>query len=222
MSDFSHPTISPWGYTYDAESLPDFIDTATFNAYTGSKFNGDTRITANIPSATAAIRNYCGWHVAPVLTCGVIYRVQDLRDAYVGGDLLVQLPATFVSAVNKVVINAKYNALTQAYDGDELTDFYIDNATGILRIYDAGAQDRKSQIFVKYAAGYDLTNIKAIQELTANLVTHAVTNPYGVNSEAAGGVSVSYSSNWSGHASATALTNDTREVLDAYKIRGTY
>jgi hypothetical protein len=49
-----------------------------------------------------------------------------------------------------------------------------------------------------------------------------VTNPYGVNSEAAGGVSVSYSSTWSGHASATALTNDTREVLDVYKIRGTY
>ena len=222
MSDFSHPKISPWGYTYDAESLPDFIDSETFNAYTGRKFNGDSRISANIPSATSVIRNYCGWHIAPVLTCGVNYRVQDLRDAYIGGDLLMQLPATFVSAVTKVVINAKYNALTQEWEGDELNDFYIDNATGMLRIYDAGAQDRKSQIFVKYASGYDLANIKAIQELTANLVTHAVTNPYGVNSEAAGGVSVSYSSTWSGHASATALTNDTREVLDAYKIRGTY
>ena len=100
MSEFSHPNLTPWGYTVDAETIPDFITTAEFAYYTANKFGNDTRIAANIPSATQAIRNYCGWHISPSLLCGMVYRVADLRDAFVGCDLLIQLPATFVSGVS--------------------------------------------------------------------------------------------------------------------------
>lgn len=224
MSEFTNEHMTPWGYVYDAETLPDFLTVAEFNAYTASKFAGDTRVAANLPSASAAIRNYCGWHISPNLVCGMLYRVQDLRDAFIGSDLLVQLPASFVTGVSKIVLDAKWNEDADDWDGEIITDpdRFDWGVSGLLRIYDAGPRDRKSRIFIKYNAGLNDTAISDLKELTANLVTHAVRNPYGVNSEAAGGVSVSYSSAWSSGTGSTSLANDTRETLNAYKVKGVF
>lgn len=225
MSEFTNGKLSPWGYIYDAETLPDLLTATEFNNFTASKFAGDTRITANIPSASASIRNFCGWHISPSLTCGIKYRVQDIRDAFIGPDLLVQLPATYVTGVSKIVLDAKWNEDADDWEGEIIEDpdrFDFDMGGGLLRIYDVGPRDRKSQIFIKYTAGFPDTEIPALKELTANMVTHAVTSPYGVNSETAGGVSISYSSTWAGQAGSTSLTNDTREVLEAYKVKGVY
>ena len=222
MSEFEHGQMSPWGYIYDAETLPDFLTATEFNNYTASKFAGDTRVTSNIPSATASIRNFCGWHISPSLDCGMLYRVMDLRDAFSYGDLIIQLPATFVTDVAKVVLDAKWNEGAGDWDGEVIEDsdrFDFGMGDGLLRVYDVGQRDRKSRIFVKYTAGFPGTDIPDIKELTANMVTHAVTSPYGVSSEAAGGVSISYSPTWSNQAGSTALANDTREVLEAYKLK---
>ena len=221
MSEFDHPNVTPYGYTLDAETLPDFITTTEFDNYTANKFKNDTRIAANIPSASEAIRNYCGWHISPNLVCGVNYRIWDLRDAFVGSDLLVQLPATYVTGITKIIVDAVLNSSTGEYEGEEWTDYDL-STNGTLRIYDVGARDKKCRIFIKYTAGFPNDKIAAIKELTADRVTHAVANPYGVNSEAAGGVSISYSGTWAGNTSATALANDAREVLDAYKVGGVF
>ena len=225
MSEFEHPNLSTWGYTYDAETLPDFITTTEFSNFTNGKFGTtDTRISSNITSASAAIRNYCGWHISPSLTCGMLYNVHDLRDAFVGPDLLIQLPATFVSGVTKIVLGAKWNTEADDWYGEIITDpdrFDVQQG-GLLRVYDIGYLDRKAKVFVKYQAGLPDTNIAVIKELTANKVTHAVTNAYGVTSEAAGGVSVTYNSTWSGRSSSTTLADDSREVLNAYKVKGVY
>lgn len=225
MSKFEHGNLSPWGYIIDTEALPDFLTVQEFNSFTASKFANDPRITANIPSATEAIRNFCGWHIAPNLTCGMLYRVQDLRDAFIGPDLLIQLPATFITSVDKIVIDAKWNEEAEDWDGEIITDpdaFDFGMGGGLLRIYDVNGCDRKAKIFIKYAAGYALTAIPAVKELTANRVTHAVANPYGVNSESAGGVSVSYSGLWASGSSSTALANDAREVLEPYRLKGVF
>lgn len=218
MSEFSNATQSPWGYIYDAETLASFITPEEFNAYTGGKFTGDVRITPNIDSSTSAIRNFCGWHIAPSLTCGMLYRVFDLRDAFVGPDLLIQLPATFVSGVNKVILNASFNSSTGDYDGDDYDEIDL-NTNGILRVYDVKNIDRKSRIFVKYTAGFGLDAIPAIKELTANRVSHAVASSYGIMSEAAGGVSVTYNASWAGNTRSSSLPDDSREVLDPYCLR---
>lgn len=214
MSEFQHPNLTPWGYTYDAEALPDFLSATEFLNYTNGKFgSSDTRIASNIKSASEAVRNYCGWHVSPNLPCSVNYNVHKLRDAFVGPDLLVQLPATFVTEVSKIVLG-----------GEVITDperFELDQS-GLLKVYDVGCLDRKTKIFVEYKAGLPDTNIAVIKEIVANKVTHAVTNAYGITSEAAGGVSVTYNSTWSGRSSSTSLADDTREVLNAYKVKGVY
>ena len=108
-----------------------------------------------------------------------------MRDAFVGRDLLVQLPATYVTAIEKIVVNAVPNAETNEYDGDVMTEYDIGMGTGLLRIYDVGYLDRKSKIFVKYTAGYSKAP-HVLKEQTADRVIHAVANPYGVSSESAG------------------------------------
>lgn len=222
MSEFENGNLTPWGYIADSASIPDFLTAAEFANYTAGKFGNDVRIATNIPSAVASIRNHCGWHISPSLTCGMVYRIADLRDAFVGNDLLVQLPATFVTGVSRVVLDATYDTDTDAYVGEDVTDFDFGMGTGLLRIYDVGIRDRKSQIFIKYTAGYADGDIPVLKELAADMVTHAVANPYGVNSEAAGGVSVSYSSTWASQTGSTALANNTREVLDVYKVKGVF
>lgn len=221
MSEFENKTITPWGYMADAEFIPDLLTASEYDGYTGSKFHGDARINACIPSASAAIRDYCGWHISPNLTCGIFYRVADLRDAFVGKDLLVQLPATYVTAVKKVILNATWNEDEQKAEGDVITDFDYET-NGLLRIYDADVCDRRSKIFVKYEAGFpEYFQTDAVKELAANLVSHSVTNTYGVNSETVGGVSVSYNSVLTGRSPIT-LSADTREVLNHYKVRGVF
>ena len=221
MSEFNHATLSPWGYLIDAESVPNFITDLEFTRFTNGKFGTDLRIAATIPSATEAIRNFCGWHIAPELTCGMVYNVHDLRDAFVGPDLLVQLPATYVSGIQKIVLNAAFNSSSGFYEGDETEDYEIGMGSGLLRIYDVGYLDRKSKIFIKYTAGFPNTP-SAIKELTADRISHALTNPYGVTSEAAGGVSVSYSGVWAGSSNSSSLPSDAREILEAYKVKGVF
>lgn len=222
MSEFLHGNLSPWGYIIDSNSLPDFINTTEFSNFTAGKFGTDVRIATNIPSATASIRNYCGWHISPNLTCGMLYRVQDLRDAFIGPDLLIQLPATFVTSIEKVVLDAVLNPETGLYEGEVKEDFDLGMGNGNVRIYDVGARDRKSNIFIKYTAGFPDSDIQVIKELTAHRVTHAVTSSYGVMSEAAGGVSVSYNAVWAGNTRSTALPDDNKEVLEAYKVKGVF
>lgn len=221
MSEFEHGKLSPWGYIIDAETLPDFLTFGEFNNFTNGKFGADMRIMSNIPAATESIRNYCGWHIAPSLTCGMLYNVRDLRDAFVGPDLLVQLPSTYVTSVEKVVVNAVWNANTNDWDGDVVTDYDIGMGTGLLRLYDVGYLDRKSKIFIKFVSGYE--NAPAsIKGLTADCISHSVANSYGVSSESAGGVSVSYSGVWAGMSASSSLPSETKEVLEAYRLKGVF
>lgn len=220
MSEFLNPNPTPWGYIVDAATLPDLITTSEFSQYTNGKFGTtDQRIAVNIASASASIRNFCGWHVAPSLVCGMLYNVNDLRDAFIGRDLLIQLPAAFVTNVSKIILNAKLNTQTGDYEGDVIDEDRIDaSLSGLIRVFDVGVLDRRAKIFVKYTAGYGSDAAADVKEIAASAVVHALTNTYGVNSEAAGGVSISYNAAWSGKGS-TALTNDTRSTLDAYKAR---
>lgn len=224
MSEFEHGKLTAWGYVADYETLPDFITAQEFSKFTNGKFGYDERIAANIPSATASIRNYCGWHVSPSLDCGLYLSIKDLHYAFVGGDLLIQLPATYVSEVSKVVLNAVWNNNEDDWDGDVLDGNAYDMGmgNGLVRIYDVGYLDRRSKVFIKYKAGLPGSEISAIKELTAHRVTHAVSSSYGINSETAGGVSVSYNSSWAGNTRSTALPDDNKDVLEPYKVRGVF
>ena len=202
-----------WGYDLtEAAKIPDFLTPAEFNAFTNNKFSGmtDTRVMSNIPSATRAIQNYCGWHIYPNLECSASFRVLDLRDYFVGPDLLIQLPATMVNSIKSLKI-----------DGTDITDYELEDC-GLLRIYDCGWFDRRAKLTVVYDAGVDESQMDLIKELVAHRVVHAVSSSYGVMSEAAGGVSVTYNAAWAGNTRSTALADDNKEILEPFKVKGVF
>lgn len=209
-----------WGYKLTtATAFTDFLTTTEFNKFTSNKYTGDVRIEPNISSATRAIQNYCGWHIYPNLECEMVYRVVDLRDCFVGSDLLIQLPATFVSGITSILLNCSF--VDDEWHGDSVTDFDLETS-GLLRIYDVKNIDRRSKIRIVYNAGIDATEMDAIKELTAHRVTHAVSSSYGITSEAAGGVSVTYNATWAGNTRSTALPDDNKEVLNPYRVKGVF
>ena len=226
MSYFTHEQQTPWGYKIDAEALPPLLSYAEFNNFTAGKFGADARIEASIPAASEAIRNYCGWHVSPNLRCGMLYNVHNLRDAFVGRDLLIQLPATYITGVSLVVLNAEWDEQAHEWKGDILTgtdpDVDFDAGSGLLRVFDVNCLDKRSKIFVEYDAGFPEGSAQAVKEIASSLITHAVANPYGVASESAGGVSVSYSAAWAGTMGASQLSESCREMLSSYKVKGVF
>ena len=209
-----------WGYKLTtASSLTDFLTTSEFNNFTANKYAGDVRVEPNIKSATRSIQNYCGWHIYPNLECEMVYRVLDLRDCFIGSDLLIQLPSTFTTEVTSVLLNAVFD--DGAWTGDEITDFDF-TESGLLRLYSVSNIDRKSKIRIVFKSGLDASQIDVLKELTAHRVVHAVSSSYGVTSESAGGVSITYNSSWAGNTRSTALPDDNKEILNVYRVKGVF
>lgn len=205
--------ITTWGYTItDADALEPMLSVADFNALTANKYAGDARIEPNIDAACAAIRNYCGWHVYPAQACSMTERILagNGRMKRVGPDLMIQLPATFASVPAYVTI-----------DGVPFDDYDIE-PNGILRLFDVGPLSRKAQVTATYTGGVSDGMMDGIKELIAHRVIHALASSAGVQSESAGGVSVTYSANWINSARSTALPDDNKEVLAPFKVRGVF
>ena len=204
-----------WGYEIpDEDTLQPLVTETEFNELTANKYSGDARISPNISAASAAIRDYCGWHVYPSLDCVFTERLLagngHIKRA--GTDILIQLPAAFVTDVSSVTI-----------DGEESDDFAFET-NGIVRIFDVYCHEvtRKTVITVSYTAGVDDGLMAGISELAAHRVTHALASSGGIQTETAGGVSITYASNWINSARSTALADDNKEVLAPYRVRGVF
>lgn len=203
-----------WGYdlTGEATTFANLLTVEEFNTMTAGKYTGDVRIADMIKAASDAIRNYCGWHIYPEAACSLSERLLhgDGRTKRVGRDLVIQLPARFVTAISSVLI-----------DDVAHTEFDFERS-GILNVFDAPALSRKSLVAVNYTAGIPEALMDSIKELVAHRVTHALASSNGVMSEAAGGVSVTYNANWINSARASALPDDNKEVLAPYKLQGVF
>lgn len=204
--------LTTWGYTLtDLYALPDLLSAEEFDEFTASKYAEDSRVAPNIKAACSAIRNYCGWHVFPSASCEMTILMNDRRVTLVGSDLLIQMPATFVSAVESVTVGGEtYTATCEP--------------NGILRVYDVDflMLERYSPIVVRYTAGVDEGMIDGLKELIANRVNHATASSNGITSEAAGGVSVTYNAGWVNSSSATTLPDSAKEVLAPFRIQGVF
>lgn len=204
--------LTPWGYTItDADALAEMLTVEEFNTLTASKYAGDARISPNIKAACEAIRNYCGWHINPPHACSFSERLLsgNGRIKRAGADFLVQLPAAFVSAVTSVTIGGK-----------AWTDYGLET-NGLLRLFDVyeSGITRKTEIVVAYTAGLPAGRMDGIKELIAHRVTHALASSAGVQSETAGGVSVTYAANWINSAFSAGLADANKEVLAPYRLR---
>lgn len=203
-----------WGYTLlDVDSMPDILTQEEFNSTTANKYALDSRVPSTIKSVTASIRNYCGWHIATSQNCELVLNAQDLQITRKYSDILIQLPYRFVSAISKIVVNA--TKVDGEWVGDEVDDFtYTYN--GHVTAFDTQIESRKSTIVVIATVG--LADTEALKGLIANKVSQVLNGTNGINSETAGGVSISYNSSYVNGAKANAFMTDDKELLNTYKV----
>ena len=206
--------MTTWGYSLiDTDAVPDLMTLTEFNDFTAQKYIGDERAEFDIRAASSAIREFCGWHVYPSQACELNTTFFDKRVSVVDRMLLIQLPATFVSAIESIQI------------GDETIDStFVLMPNGVLRVFGL-AWSRLTlwtPVVVNYTAGLPEGTAEDVMAVLADRVTHALASSEGVQSETAGGVSVTYNAAWANGAKATALADDTKEVLSHYRLRGVF
>ena len=205
--------LTTWGYTLtDVDSIPELMTIAEFNELTASKYVTDERARGNALAAASAIRNYCGWHVYPSLSCELQTTLYDKAVTASDRMIMIQLPATFVSSVESIKI-----------DGVEY-ETYVLMQNGVLRIYDLPWTRMKlwTPMEIRYTAGIPEDAAAGIKELVAHRITHALESSAGIQSETTGGVSITYNANWVNNSRATALADDNKEVLSPYRLRGVF
>lgn len=204
--------LTNWDYTITGtDSLAPLLSYNDFNIMTANKHVGDERVENELRAASAAIRNYCGWHIAPSETCEMSSSFFDKRVSQNGSAVFIQLPARFVSAISSVKINnVEYTS-------------YVFDTNGLLKVYGVGAWlPEWAPVVIQYTAGLSEQMADGLKEVVKNRVAHTLTATDGVQSETAGGVSITYSSSWVNSARATTLADDNKETLSPYRLQGVF
>ena len=185
-----------WGYEVD--ELPPLCDVETYNTITGNSHAGDSRIESALAAASNAVRDVCGWHVAPSLECTATLTA-DGR--------LVKLPARFITAITSV-----------QEDGNELqVGQWEASHTGLLRrCCFKNWSSSWDAVRVVYDAGFDIEAVPQLSDIVAKIVDAVLTVPQGVASETAGNVSITY--NTTNYAIASATAYKMRWALEPYRV----
>lgn len=200
--------LTSWGYTLtDVDTLPVLITETDFNTMTGGRFTGDTRISSALSAASLALQNYCGWHLSGPLKCKIQWNIKNRGIIRNGMDLIVQLPARLVSSIESVKI-----------DNEATTDYML-NPNGHLTIYDAVVSGRRTIVEVVYNAG--VVSSSGVQELVAQMASLELSKSYGITSEAAGGVSITYNSSWTNGSFDRVIENNAG-MLAGYRLEGVF
>lgn len=207
-----------WGYDItNMCDLPELLTLAEFTELTAGRYSGDGRVNAIIEAAEQAVRNYVGWHLGTSATCAFVTNARKNVCIYNGQDLIIQLPARYVTGVARVLTDAV--CTDNVWTGTERAFDFERN--GMLTVYDIDDLDRKVKIYVEYTAGLPDMLMKGIKELIAYKATQALSNSNGVQSETAGGVSVTYSASWANQR-ATSLPDECKAALEPYRLQGVF
>jgi hypothetical protein len=190
-----------WGYTItDSDTLADIITVQEFNTLTGNKYTGDVRIEPNIKAASAKIRSFCGWHLYPSLPC-------KFDADSINVSRCIQLPSRFVSGVGSLTLN-----------GEAVLDYHV-KTNGLVFLDGSVLGKSWNDVVVEFNSGLGDSQMGALKEILAGRIANALTNSYGVQSESAGGVSITYSLNWASNASASSITDPLIAALAPYKVQ---
>ena len=186
-----------WGYDVSS-SIEPIISEFDFHNMTGNGYRSNPQVHAALIAASQAIRNYCGWHITPSLSCTA---------KPVGGAAVLRLPAGYVSAVESV----KEQGATLDSGAYEL------RSDGLIRKKDGAYwAEAWDGIEVVYTAGYSEAAVPDLVSAVVSIATGVMSVSPGVTNESADGVSVSYSANAA--SIAAALTSQQKSALEHYKV----
>lgn len=148
-------------------------------------------------AAMGAIRRYCGWHIAPVISQTLILDGS--------GRQVLLLPTLRLKSVEAV----KEHGRAVPLDGIEWSH------KGILRRRTRWT-DRLRGVEVSLHHGFDDT--PQLSALVVSVAERARASPAGVVSESAGAVNIRFSTFGSGAAGAVALMEHEYALLDQYRL----
>jgi len=187
-----------WGY--DVEALEPLIYEDDFHDITNNAYKNNPRVEAALNAASQAVRNYCGWHIAPSLTC-------TAKPA--NAPVVLRLPAAYVSEITSITEN-----------GETVTDYEWREDGLIRRDFPNAWTNKWGGIEVEYIAGYDAEAVPDLVEAVCAITSGVLSVSAGVTSESADGVSVSYSA--SASSIAAGLTYNMKSALEPYKVVNTH
>lgn len=186
-------TVStPWGYTVD--DLPPLVTAQELLTVAPNLSSTTAAINAVLGSVSEAVRDFCGWHVAPSLEC-----------TYTGhgeGNLLM-LPAMGVISVESLTIN-----------GDEVTEFEW-TAAGMVRLKCGRFPDSWRSVVCTYTAGFGAA---AASQAVMQIALNALVAAPGVREEHAGQVGITYNSTGTGISGGVTLLERDRALLAPYRL----
>lgn len=165
---------TPWGYTValadGSTALPPLMTVSELQVALGRAYSSEKAAWA-LDAVSAAIRDWCGWHVFPRLAC---------ERVGTGDGRIMVIPAIGDVDVSSVTVSG-VTLDPSAYEWDE---------RGIVRLVSGTFPDRWRSVTVDYTAG--LESALAIQTAVTNTAANFLAMTPGVKSETLGDQSVQY------------------------------
>lgn len=180
---------------------PSFVTPAEFSAWTNGKVpEADPRLAPLLAGASAGIRRYVGWHLAPVVE-------ETLVGDGPGGSILL-LPTGRLLSVLSVD------------NGGDLVDVArVDfSAAGMLGLWSGWWTSRYGGVSVRVRHGYDLADVEDVKQIVKQVTANALASPMGATREQAGTVSISWATTAPGVSGGLSLLQRDLEVLAPFKI----
>ena len=159
----------------------------------------DSRVPGIVGGASQAVRTYCGWHIAPVIS-------ETLTVDGPGGSELT-LPTLRVVAVREVRVEGV--ALAESdYDWSE---------SGQIRLRCGEWPRRYRAVEVDVDHGFDAP--ADVMQVVQQVATNAISSSMGATREQAGSVSITWALTAPNVSGGVSLLQRDLAILDAYKIR---
>lgn len=181
--------------------LPPLVTPAEFSAWTGGKVpEADPRLVPLLAGASAGVRRWCGWHVAPVLE-------ETLTGDGPAGRLLLLPTGRLLEVVSGT--NAG-----EAVDVAGL-DF---SAAGMVELRAGSWSGRLGSVSLRVRHGYDVADVADVAQIVKQVTANALASPMGATREQAGTVSVAWATTAPGVSGGLSLLQRDLDVLAAFKI----
>ena len=175
------------------DGLEPLLDLYQFRLLCPNLSATDEQVDSVLSGVSAAIRAYCGWHVAPKTRC--------VFTGHGEGSLLM-LPAMAVSQVDSLDVNGE-NPEYEWHDD------------GMVRLKSGCFPKSWRSVVWEYEAGFDGFDLA---QAVAQIASNAIVAAPGVSSEHAGNISISYNKTGDGITGGVSLLDRDRALLAPYKL----
>lgn len=205
MSTVYEPTA--WGYmvAHDSDDqtwngIPPLISRADFNKATGNRWSTDTDMVDMVLAAVSqAVRNFCGWHIAPNLPC--------LYIAYGLEGKIAKLPSMMVTECD-----------VSTDDGSDFPSGIEWQPRGLVRRDDGcdWPQDWGKYAF-EFSSGYESDAM--LSQIIVQVASNHMAAAPGIREEQAGAVRLSYNQMANGVSGGVTLLDREQMLLAPYRLQ---